>query len=81
MLFKTDFLLPHLKLQKWHKKTNDRHIICPRCKVRTKLYKLQDGRRKCTKCGKKTIVCTKLYNRSENRGRHVYYFRLHIFTS
>jgi len=32
------------------------HIICPKCKVRTKLYKLKDGRRKCKKCGKKFVI-------------------------
>lgn len=60
MLINSDFLLPHLKIKKWHaKSSNDRHHICPKCKVRTKLYKLSDGRRKCKKCGKKFVVKSK----------------------
>jgi len=39
------------------------HIICPKCKVRTKLYKLSDGRRKCKKCRKKFIVKSKKFSR------------------
>jgi transposase-like protein len=50
-----NFLLPHLKIKKWHRK-NDRHLICPHCKVRTKLYKLSDGRKKCKRCDCKFIL-------------------------
>lgn len=50
-----NFLLPHFKNKKWHEK-NDRHLICPECKVRTKLYKLSDGRRKCKRCNCKFIL-------------------------
>jgi len=30
-----------------------RHLLCPSCRTRTKLYALQDGRKKCSICGKK----------------------------
>ncbi len=33
-------------------RTKCRHLICPFCKARTKLYKLKDGRRKCARCRK-----------------------------
>jgi transposase len=53
----TNFLLPILSSKNRHKKTTDfGHIICPKCKVRTKLYKLNDGRRKCKRCGKKFVI-------------------------
>jgi transposase len=53
----TNFILPILSSKNRHKKTtNFGHIICPKCKVRTKLYKLNDGRRKCKKCGKKFVI-------------------------
>lgn len=35
------------------KQDSSRHLLCPHCLVRTKLYTLEDGRRKCTVCGKK----------------------------
>ncbi len=41
-----------------------RHVMCPACKRRTKLYKLQDRRRKCTTCGKKFTI-----DRSQDRQR------------
>ena len=64
MLIKSDFLLPILKNKKRQKiSTSFGHIICPKCKVRTKLYKLQDGRRKCKKCGKKFIITSKQASR------------------
>lgn len=31
------------------------HLLCPRCKIRTRLYKLSDGRRKCKRCDCKFI--------------------------
>lgn len=30
-----------------------RHLLCPSCGIRTKLYALKDGRRKCSVCGTK----------------------------
>lgn len=33
-----------------------RHVICPVCRKRTKLYALSDGRRKCAECDKKFAV-------------------------
>jgi len=57
MLIISDFLLPILKIIKRQNISKSfGHIICPKCKVRTKLYKLKDGRRKCKKCGKKFVV-------------------------
>ncbi len=57
----TNFLLPILSSKNRHKKTtNFGHIICPKCKVRTKLYKLNDGRRKCKRCGKKFVIKRKI---------------------
>lgn len=54
MLIQSEFLLPQMKNKMWHeKRSQNRHIICPKCRVRTKLYKLSDGRRKCSKCNKK----------------------------
>ncbi|MCF7844565.1 MAG: hypothetical protein K9M03_01930 [Kiritimatiellales bacterium] len=32
---------------------SSRHLICPTCRIRTKLYTLKDGRRKCSTCGNK----------------------------
>lgn len=50
----TNFLLPILKNENRHDlKASGGHLLCPRCKTRTKLYKLSDGRRKCKRCGKK----------------------------
>jgi len=45
------------------KTTRSGNIICPSCKVRTKLYKISDGRRKCKRCGKKFIVKSKKFSR------------------
>lgn len=41
--------------QKAHSHAHDRsrHLLCPSCRTRTKLYALNDGRRKCSVCGKK----------------------------
>lgn len=36
-----------------HSHDRSRHLLCPQCRIRTKLYALKDGRKKCTKCGKK----------------------------
>lgn len=30
-----------------------RHLLCPSCRIRTKLYALKDGRKKCSACGGK----------------------------
>jgi len=51
----TNFLVLILKNKNQHEiqRTKSGNLICPKCKVRTKLYKLSDGRRKCKRCGKK----------------------------
>ncbi len=36
-----------------HAQDRSRHLLCPACGVRTRLYRLKDGRRKCSACGKK----------------------------
>lgn len=36
-----------------HAQDRSRHLLCPTCRVRTKLYALSDGRRKCGACGAK----------------------------
>lgn len=36
-----------------HAQDQSRHLLCPQCRVRTKLYRLSDRRRKCSVCGKK----------------------------
>jgi ribosomal protein L37AE/L43A len=60
----TNFLVPILKNEKRHNISDSfGHLICPECKVRTKLYKLSDGRRKCKRCGKKFIVKSKKFSR------------------
>lgn len=45
------------------KKAHFGNIICPKCNVRTKLYKLSDGRRKCKRCEKKFVVKSKTKHR------------------
>lgn len=54
MIINADSLLPHLK-KKVRPTQSDasRHLLCPYCRIRTKLNTLGDGRRKCTVCGKK----------------------------
>lgn len=54
MVLNADFLLPHLR-ERMRQGTRDasRHLLCPRCQRRTKLYRLRDGRRKCVTCAKK----------------------------
>ena len=36
-----------------HAQDRSRHLLCPSCRVRTKLYALSDGRKKCSVCGAK----------------------------
>ncbi|MBI3332339.1 hypothetical protein HYZ99_05300 [Candidatus Peregrinibacteria bacterium] len=36
-----------------HAQDRSRHLLCPSCRVRTKLYTLKDGRKKCSACGTK----------------------------
>jgi hypothetical protein len=54
MILNSDFLLPHFK-EKMRQGSRDtsRHVLCPDCKARTKLYTLKDGRKKCSVCNKK----------------------------
>jgi hypothetical protein len=50
----TNFLVLILKNKNQHDFTaSGGNLICPKCKVRTKIYKLSDGRRKCKRCEKK----------------------------
>ena len=51
MILNSDFLLPHFK-EKMRQNTRDasRHVLCPDCKTRTRLYTLKDGRKKCSVC-------------------------------
>jgi hypothetical protein len=57
MIINADSLVPHLQ-EKVRPTQSDgsRHLLCPHCKLRTKLNTLADGRRKCTVCGKKFRV-------------------------
>jgi len=60
----SDLLLLILSEKNQHiNKTLSGNIICPLCILRTKLYKLHDGRRKCKRCGKKFIVKSKKRSR------------------
>jgi len=54
MIINADSLLPQLK-KKVRPTQSDasRHLLCPKCGIRTKLNTLADGRRKCSVCGKK----------------------------
>ncbi|HNW20946.1 MAG: ISXO2-like transposase domain protein [Bacteroidetes bacterium ADurb.Bin035] len=64
MVINSDFLMPIFRNKKRQKiGTSYGHIICPKCEVRTKLYKLKDGRRKCTRCGKIFVVNSKVDKR------------------
>lgn len=50
-MINSSFLLPFIEYNKRQGiSTSFGHLICPKCKVRTKLYKLSDGRRKCKRC-------------------------------
>ncbi len=42
-----------MKQAQFHAQDRSRHLLCPSCRVRTRLYPLRDGRRKCSACGKK----------------------------
>jgi hypothetical protein len=54
MIIQSDFLHRELA-RKAHSHAQDRsrHLLCPACRVRTRLYALKDGRRKCSACGEK----------------------------
>lgn len=54
MLIHSDPILTALT-KKAHAYAHDRsrHLLCRSCRVRTKLYSLNDGRKKCSACGKK----------------------------
>jgi len=57
MFIKSEFIELILENKNQHvKRIKSGNIICPKCKVRTKLYKLKDERRKCSRCGKKFVV-------------------------
>lgn len=64
MIINADFLLPHLR-EKLRLATHDaaRHILCPDCGRRTKLYRLRDNRRKCSVCGLKFSVAKDQYKK------------------
>ncbi len=54
MIINADSLVQQLKKKVRPTQSDDsRHVLCPRCEMRTKLNILGDGRRKCTVCGKK----------------------------
>lgn len=54
MIIQSDSILALLtKKAQSHAQDRSRHLLCPRCRVRTKLYRLSDGRKKCSACGAK----------------------------
>lgn len=64
MLLNSTFILPHLKERMRHgTRDASRHVLCPSCKIRTRLYRLSDGRRKCQACSRKFAV----HNESDAR--------------
>ena len=54
MQIRSDAILARLT-EKARRRGQDRsrHLLCPACRVRTRLYALKDGRRKCGACGTK----------------------------
>lgn len=54
MIINAETALTHLRKKVRPDHSDDsRHLLCPLCRIRTKLNTLGDGRRKCTTCGKK----------------------------
>lgn len=54
MIINSDIVLSHLTAKvRQTTRASSRHLLCPRCKRRVKLYHLKDGRRKCSVCGEK----------------------------
>ncbi len=54
MLIRSETVLAQLSQKaRRHGRDRSRHILCPACRVRTRLYVLSDGRRKCGACGRK----------------------------
>jgi hypothetical protein len=54
MLIQSDPILAQLTAKvRRHGQDRSRHVLCPQCRVRTKLYLLGDGRKKCSACGVK----------------------------
>jgi len=54
MIISSDLVLAALTMKvQDHGRGHSRRILCPSCRIRTKLYTLKDGRRKCSACGKK----------------------------
>lgn len=54
MIINSDIVLSHLEAKvRQDTRATSRHLLCPRCKRRVKLYHLKDGRRKCSACGAK----------------------------
>ncbi len=54
MLIRSESVLAALTTKaQTHAHDRSRHLLCPSCRVRTKLHALGDGRRKCAKCGRK----------------------------
>ncbi len=68
MLIRSDSLLAQLA-GKARQSSHDRsrHLLCPSCKARTRLYVLSDGRRKCGSCGKKFVPRRKSSDRALRR--------------
>ena len=54
MIINSDIVLSHLAAKvRQETRAPSRHLLCPRCKRRVKLYRLKDGRKKCSACGAK----------------------------
>ncbi len=54
MIINAETLVPHLKEKvRLSRSDSSRHLICPHCKIRTRLNTLGDGRKNCTACGRK----------------------------
>lgn len=54
MFIQSDSILTALtKKAQSYAQDRSRHLLCPSCRTRTKLYSLKDGRRKCSACGEK----------------------------
>ncbi len=66
MILNSDFLLPHIRTALRRGSYDaSRHVLCPECKARTRLYSLSDGRKKCSMCG------TKFTLRGQKVGAHI----------
>lgn len=54
MLLSSDSIAAKLtEKSRRHARDRSQHLLCPSCRVRTRLYALKDGRKKCAACGGK----------------------------